>query len=134
MKILSDKALINAPEEEVFEFLCDANNFQQILPEDKISDFRADEHGCSFKAPGGFLIELLYISKTAYTRIDMKSGEKAPFDFTLVVHLRKKGPVQTEGYIEFKGDVNMFMRMMVEKPLLSLFNSMSDKLQEVFHT
>jgi carbon monoxide dehydrogenase subunit G len=132
MKIVSDRAIVDAPESEVFEFLSDARNFEKILPKDKISDFRADDNGCSFKAPGGFLIQLLYISKTPYTRIDMKSGEDAPFDFTLVIHLKPKD-AKTEGYLEFKGDVNMFLRMMVEKPLVALFNSMADKLREVFH-
>jgi hypothetical protein len=37
-----------------------------------------------------------------------------------------------EGYIAFDGEVNMFLKMMVEKPLTNLFNYMSDKLKVHF--
>jgi hypothetical protein len=61
----------------------------------------------------------------------MRAGEGAPVDFTLMIYLKPLDD-QTEGYLEFDGDVNMFLRMMVEKPLTSLFNSMSHRLQKEF--
>ena len=39
---------------------------------------------------------------------------------------------KTEGYIEFDGEVNAFLKMMVEKPLLNLFNYMANKLSQQF--
>jgi hypothetical protein len=38
----------------------------------------------------------------------------------------------TEGYIQFDGEVNTFLKLMVERPLTSLFNFMSEKLKEQF--
>jgi carbon monoxide dehydrogenase subunit G len=131
MKIISEKASIQAPINVVFEFLSQAHNIECLLPQDKISDFQSDEKGCTFKVQGGFLISLLYVDKEIPTLINMKSGEKAPFTYTLAIHLSGEGE-QTSGYIEFVGDVNMFLKMMVEKPLIGLFNYMSNKLQEQF--
>jgi hypothetical protein len=37
-----------------------------------------------------------------------------------------------EGYIHFDGEVNMFLKMMVETPLTNLFNYMSNKMKEHF--
>ena len=34
--------------------------------------------------------------------------------------------------IEFDGEVNAFLKMMVEKPLLNLFNYMANKLSKQF--
>lgn len=131
MEITSDKALIEAPVAAVFEYLSDAANIEPLLPADKISDFRSDETGCTFKVQGGFTISLHYDYKIFPKELHMKSGEKAPFDYTLTIHLKEVDD-HTEGYMDFEGDVNMFLRMMVEKPLTALFNSMAKKLQEQF--
>ena len=132
MKIISETASIQAPIVVVFEFLSQAHNIEPLLPEDKISDFHAHQDGCTFKVQGGFLISLLYVHKEFPTRIEMKSGEKAPFKYSLTVHLEEDGD-KTNGHLEVIGDVNMFLKMMVEKPLIGLFNHMSNKLQEQFY-
>jgi len=131
MKIISDKALVNASIDEVFDFLSDAANIYKILPHEKVSDFRSDENGCFFKAQGGFNVPLLYEEKVRGSHIKMKSGEGAPVEFTLMIHLKSLDD-KTEGYLEFNGDVNMFLKLVVEKPLTALFNSMSHRLQKEF--
>ena len=131
MKIVSDKALINTTPDKVFAFLSEPANFEKLLPSDRISDFKSDEKGCSFKAQGSFLIQLEYVEKVPDSVISMKSGPEAPFEFTLKLHLKEMDR-HTEGYIDFKGDVNMFMKLLVEKPLLNLFNYMSDSLKQQF--
>lgn len=131
MKITSETAFVKAPIIAVYEFLSKSANIEPLLPADKISEFHAFKEGCTFKVQGGFLISLLYADKVVPTEIHMKSGEKAPFTYTLVIRLKDKGD-QTEGHIEFDGDVNMFLKMLVEKPLIGLFNYMSKQLQEQF--
>lgn len=131
MKIDSTKALVNAPVQTVFEFLLNTENLYHILPQDKISDWKADSKSCSFKVQGGFTIALIQVDSTPPTKIIMKSGEKAPFPFTLTVNLEDKDG-QTEGYIAFDGEVNAFMKMLVDKPLTNLFNYMSVKLQKYY--
>jgi hypothetical protein len=39
---------------------------------------------------------------------------------------------QTEGFIVFDGELNMFLKMLVEKPLTALFNIMSENLKKYF--
>lgn len=131
MKIESTKSLVNASAQTVFDFLINTENLFHIMPQDKMSDWKADEKSCSFKAQGGFLISLNQIDFTSPTQIVMKSGEKSPFPFTLTVHL-KAIENKTEGYIAFDGELNAFMKMMVEKPLTHLFNFMSVKLQKYY--
>lgn len=131
MKIDSTKALVNAPAQEVYDFLMNTENLYHILPQDKISDWKADNSSCSFKVQGGFTIALIRTESEAPSKIVMKSGEKAPFPFLLTVFLEDKDG-QTEGYISFDGEVNAFMKMLVEKPLTNLFNYMSFKLQKYY--
>lgn len=133
MKITSEKAYVTAPNTEVFAFLSNPANIEHLLPKDKISDFQHNEHGCSFRVQGGILIPLVYTGKHEFDRIEMVSGEKAPFKYTLTIHLTDLTQV-CEGHIEFHADINLFMKMMVEKPLNALFNLMATKLRDYFST
>ncbi len=128
MKIDSTKVSVNADEQTIRTFLTDARNLLQLLPQDNIKDFQADETQCSFKVQGGVTITLIQDGQEP-GKVFLKSGEKSPFPFRLTVFLTTNES-KTDGYIEFDGEVNMFMKMMVEKPLTNLFNYMSNKLEK----
>ncbi|MGJ8661425.1 MAG: hypothetical protein ACSHXL_05275 [Bacteroidota bacterium] len=128
MKINSDKALVAASNETILEFLSSAENLIHLLPKDKISDWKATKDECSFKVQGGIVITLVENGMESPNKLFLKSGEKSPFPFNLTVHLAQQ-ETATEGYIEFDGEVNMFLKMMVEKPLTALFNHMTNELQ-----
>lgn len=132
MKITGSKTTIAASAETVFDFLSEPSNIQELLPKDKISDFQADPGGCSFKVQGGILIPLRITEKVIPTALHMNDGEKGPFPYELVIHIRPENAQSCSGYLEFEGDVNMFMKMMVEKPLTSLFEGMTKKLCQRF--
>jgi len=132
MKIDSTKVLVSAPQQKVFEFLKDSNNVFHLMPHDKISDWQATTEQCSFKVQGGIMITLIQDGEEGTDKIYMKSGEKSPFPFRLTINTQLENENQTTGFIQFDGEVNMFLKMMVEKPLTNLFNYMSDKLQAYF--
>lgn len=131
MTLDSNTVLVAAPQVEIVEFLKDANNLYLILPQDSISDFKATKEDCSFKVQGGITISLIHDGDDGLDKIYMKSGAKSPFPFRLTIqtNVLESG---TEGFIHFDGEVNMFLKMMVEKPLSNLFNYMTKKLQEHF--
>jgi ssRNA-specific RNase YbeY (16S rRNA maturation enzyme) len=131
MQIISEKAVVTAPIQQVFEFLKVPSNIELLLPKDKISDFQSTEEQCSFKAQGGVTISLIFVTHDEPNKLNMKSGEKAPFTYTLSIVLSENG-TETQGHIEFNADINMFMKLVVEKPLFSLFNSMTEKLKSQF--
>ena len=131
MKIDSTKVIVNASQQDIFDFLTDSNNIKELLPQDKISDFKSDKEQCSFKVQGGVIISLIQDGNEGLDVIKLKSGEGTPFPFKLFIKTSPLGE-RCEGFIHFDGEVNMFLKMMVEKPLTNLFNYMSNKLQEKF--
>lgn len=131
MNIKSDKSVINAPVEEVYSFLSNAENIGFLLPKNEVKDFKGDTKQCSFKVQGGITISLVQDELEPNSAIKMKSGEKSPFPFTLVI-VMSDASGKTEGYIDFNGEVNSFLKMMVKKPLTSLFNHMTNALKEQF--
>jgi hypothetical protein len=131
MKIESTRVDVNASQEDIYSFLVNSNNLIHLLPQDKISNWKSTENECSFKAQGGFLISLLQNGNQGKSKVFMKSGEKSPFPFKLTLFINEKND-KSNGYIEFEGNVNLFLKKIVEKPLTELFNHMAIKLQEHF--
>ncbi|MCE2711362.1 MAG: hypothetical protein LW688_02345 [Cryomorphaceae bacterium] len=131
MQLTSEKVTVPAKQTSVQSFLKDCRNMVHLLPQDQISDFKATETECSFKVQGGITISLVQEESEETDKLFMRSGEKSPFPFQLIIHTLDQGS-STEGYIEFQGDVNVFIKMMVEKPLSALFNIMSGKLRDYF--
>lgn len=130
--IESDKVTIAKSSQVVFDYLCDFNNIVHLLPQDKISDWRSDADQCSFKIQNAAIIPLVKKDVHPVHKIDIVSGEKAPFPFTLIVHI-KETETGCECHMHFNGEINAFLKMMVMKPLTNLFNYMADRLQKV-HT
>lgn len=131
MIIDSNKVSVSASPEVVLNFLSDSSNILHLLPQDKISDFKATAEECSFKVQGGVIISLIQDGRQGNEELYLRSGASAPFPFRLTIRVATN-EIGCEGYIHFDGEVNMFLKMMVETPLTNLFNYMSNKLREHF--
>lgn len=130
-KIDSNKVIINANQATVFNYLTDFNNIKELLPQDKISDWQASTDDCSFKIQNAAIIPLVKDTVEPNGKINIKSGEKAPFPFTLEVFIEEQSEDKSLAYLKFEGEINAFLKMMVVKPLTNLFNYMADRIQEV---
>lgn len=132
MEITSEKVNIGTSKVKLFAFLSDTNNFEFLLPKDKISDWRSDATSCSFKVQNAVVISLLQKELNPFSNIVMESGEKSPFPFKLNLIIEEVQEDVCQGYLEFNGEVNAFLKMMVQKPLSNLFNHMAQKLKTHF--
>lgn len=130
MKILSQEVEIHATTNQVLEFISISSNIEKLLPQDKISDFKFDENSCSFKVQGGIIISLIQSGRDE-NKLYLTSGQKSPFPFKLTIHTFTTNE-GCKGFIEFNGEVNAFLKMLVEKPLSALFNYMTNQMKEQF--
>ncbi len=132
MKITSQPALVHASIVKLNAFLNDCQNILHLLPQDQISDWKAEKDACSFKVQGGIIITLIKDENSSnQSIIKLKSGEKSPFPFQLTINLEDQSDL-TKGYIVFEGDVNVFLKLMIERPLTNLFNTMTENLKNYF--
>ena len=131
MLLKSKTGHINASTEVVFEYLNDLNNYRDLFPTDKISEWESDKDSCSFKIKGAASIGFVKKSTEPFCKINLISGDKSPIDFELTIVL-SENTGETEGNIEFNSDVNPFLRMMIEKPLKNLFENMIDNMEKKF--
>ena len=128
--IKTDKVKLSSSAETVFKYLEDFNNLNQLIPVDKISDWKSDFDNCSFKIQNAATIALKKESVEPNSKINIVSGEGAPFKFTLVAHIEEDGS-GSNAHLVFDGEINPFLKMMVVKPLENLFNFMTERLKRV---
>lgn len=131
MKIESKKVRIDASAQQVFDYVTDLNNFKELLPQDRISEWDSREDYCSFKVQGTATIDLKIKETEAPNRIVLENGDKAPFPIVVEVFIDDQNGA-SEAYQKVEAKVNPFMKMMVEKPLNNLFDYIADRLQEKF--
>lgn len=129
-RIESKKVEINKPASELLVFLEDMNNFKQLLPEGRISDWQSDGKSCSFKVQGAATIGLEVAGSDGPDHLRLKATDRSPFPFTLDVRLAEQGGITT-AWQEFNADLNPFIKMMVEKPLKNLFDHIAERMKEI---
>lgn len=117
--------------EALFAFLTDMNNFEQLMPADKIEKWESSKEQCEFTIKGMARIGLKQEAAEAPGKIVISSFGKVPFSFQLNILLEKAAEKETRTYMIFEGDINPFMKMMVEKPLRNFFNMLVDKATEL---
>lgn len=132
MKLDTTPKTVNASQEEVFNFLMDMNNFQELFPKDKVENWEATEESCSCKVKNMGTIELKRVASTPNSLIYLDSFGKTPFKFTLNLFIKEKENNTSLTHLEFDGEINPFMKMMLEKPLTSFFNKLILKLSEKY--
>jgi len=117
MRIESDKVIVENSQENIFSYVSDLNNIINLLPQDKVTEWVSTTEDCSFKVQNAATIPLHKVGHEGNAKLFLKSGEKSPFPFDLTIHIEELEDNKCEGYIEFDGKLNAFLKMMVEKPL-----------------
>lgn len=125
--IETKKAISPNSAEKLFAFLTDMNNFEKLMPEDKIEKWTSEKDQCEFTIKGMARIGLKIKETNEPNKITVESFGKVPFSFDLEIYLNPNGDSETETYMIFKGEINAFMKMMVEKPLKNFFEMLVDK-------
>jgi carbon monoxide dehydrogenase subunit G len=129
MTIINGKNVtVNKPVSQVYNFLLDLNNFKQLLPEDKISNWESTSESCSFKIQNVATIGLSLNNKIENKEVKLVSTDKSPFSFDLTIMLTEMGDNSCKVDQVCNADINSFLKMMVEKPLTALFDHIADKL------
>lgn len=131
-KIESKKVAVNASAQAVFDYVNDVNNFQHLLPPERIENWQSDTDSCRFKIKNVSEIGFRKKTSDAPHYLQLESDESAPFPFTLNIHIESNGENACHAYQIIEADINPFLKMMVEKPLTNLFDFIADRLSEVF--
>lgn len=129
VKIKTDKVLINKPNEEIFSFLSNFNNFEKLMPE-QVTNWNSTEDTCSFTVKGMADIGMRIKEANKFSFIHIVSEGKVPFDFDMMCHIEPAENNQSQVQLELKANMNPMLAMMAKRPLQNLIDIMVSKLKE----
>ena len=116
MKLNSNSTHLNISDTTLFEKLCAIENFKLIMPEN-ISKFEIlDQSTLIFSLKGMPPIKLIFGEKHSPSLITLNSSE-SKINFSLSAHIKKIDENSCEFSLEFNGDLNPMIQMMVKTPL-----------------
>lgn len=127
--IQSETLQTTSPIGKLFDFMGDFNHFKHLLPEDKIENFSCTSDECSFSIKGITQLTIRIKEKVKDQRITYETSGLAKFIFTLHIHFSETTLPQCQ--VELEGDINPFIKVMAEKPLSELVNTMAHKLSKL---
>ncbi len=128
--IESKKVQLSCTPETAYNYVTDLNNFSELLPLERITDFKASEDSCSFKAQGSFNIGLKKGETTPHSKVILEATDNSAIKFNLEVYIDEKEG-GCEVYQICNAQLNPFLKMMVEKPLNNLFDYIADRMQKI---
>ena len=129
MNIEGNTVILEKSQEELFHFFSDLNNFGKIMPEN-INKFEVDGDSFLFGLPGMPEIRLVLKEKTEFSNITLgAASSKLPF--TLAANIVKLAETKSEVTLNFDGDFNPMMGMMIKKPLTKFVDTLSENIAKL---
>jgi carbon monoxide dehydrogenase subunit G len=126
MNINGNTVVVEKSAEEVFTFFTDLKNFKDIMP-DNIQKFEVDGESFIFGLPGMPEIRLVLKEKTPFTNITLgAASSKMPF--TLAADINEVSENKAEVTLDFAGDFNPMMAMMIKKPLTKFVDTLTENI------
>ncbi|MDA8589468.1 SRPBCC family protein [Flavobacteriaceae bacterium] len=116
--------------QNLFYKLTDINNYEKIMPEN-ISKFEIiDSNTLIFSLKGMPEIKLVFGEKISPSLITLNSSE-SKINFSLTAHINKIDESNCSFFLEFNGDLNPMIQMMVKTPLQSFINDLSNNISKI---
>jgi hypothetical protein len=123
MQINSSKVSINNSSVTTYKFLCNANNYEKLMPE-SISKFEAyDDTKFLFALKGmpEIILKQAESNPNEYIKFIAGGGK---IDFSLLININEIDSNYCELDLKFEGDFNPMMAMMIKKPITSFLETL----------
>jgi hypothetical protein len=129
MKVFESRISINRPIHEVYRFLADLNNHQQLMPEN-IMDWVSTTDTASFNVQNMAKLSLKVGSRVPDREIKIIPAEKPPFDLELKWELSSVKNY-TDVVFSISADLNMMLKMVASGPLQKLTDHQTQALGSI---
>lgn len=108
-------------DEKIFSILSDLSNLERIkdrIPQDKVKNMSFDRDSCTFEIANAPLgpVTIRIVEREPNKTIKFGS-DQSPIPFNVWIQLKSVGENDTRIKVTIKAELNMMIKMMVEKPL-----------------
>ena len=124
MRLESTKVSLDKSAQEVFNFLTNVENFEQLMP-DNISKFKLIDADTFFFALSGMpeIVLKKKSIKSPHTIVLGAAGGK--LDFSLTAKIESVSETKSEVQLTFEGDFNAMMAMMIKAPISKFIETLA---------
>lgn len=130
MTIIESLTHINLPVNQVFKFLANLKNHQQLMP-DNIYNWSSTENQASFTIQNMAKLTIKISECIENKELKAVPSEKAPFDIELKWTVEDNNNGGAIAKHTISADLNMMMKMIAVAPLQKLADHQTKKLKEI---
>lgn len=130
MKIESKIGKAAYSDQEIYAFISDFNNFRELIPADKVSQWESTEDQCSFQVEPLGRTGLEIIERTPSSLLKMASLKSySNHQFTIWIQIKSVGEKDTRIKITIEPQVNKMLIPMLKLPLKKFVDGLIDKIE-----
>jgi carbon monoxide dehydrogenase subunit G len=117
-------------DQEIYAFISDFNNFRELIPSDKVSQWESTEDQCSFQVEPLGRTGLEIIEKKPYSLLKMVSLKSySNHQFTIWIQIKPVGENDTRIKITLEPQVSKMLIPMIKAPLKKFVDGLIDKIE-----
>jgi carbon monoxide dehydrogenase subunit G len=129
MNIEGNTITVKKSAKDLYEFLTNLENFEQLMPEEK-EKFEVDGESFIFGLKGMPEIRLVMKEKIEYSNVTLgAASSKLPF--TLTANIDEVTENESKVQLKFESSFNPMMAMMVKKPLTKFIETLTENLEKL---
>jgi len=130
MNLESPKVNVDKSQQELFTFLSNVENYEQIMPESKEKFEVKSQDTFAFSLKG--MPEIwLQIKEKREPNLIVLGSTSDKFDFSLDVVIEDAGNDKSQAQLFFNGKFNAMMAMMVKGPLNKFIGSLAENVSKL---
>lgn len=129
MNIEGAKVSTQKSAKELFDFFTDVKNFEQLMPE-STQKFEVEGNSFLFALKGMPEIRLVLGDTLEYSKVSLGAAS-SKLSFTLTANIENVSDNSSNVQLQFDGDFNPMMAMMVKKPLTSFIDTLTENIAKL---
>lgn len=130
-KIESKIGIVPQPADKIYNYISDFDNFESLMPEDKVKDFESNGDTCKFRVEGIGQAGLKIVERDPPNLIKISSDEQTSFEFLLWIQIKEIGENDSRIKITTEVKLNPMMATMVKKPLKNFVDTLVDQAEKI---
>ncbi|MBK1440332.1 SRPBCC family protein [Parapedobacter sp. ISTM3] len=129
MTIIQNQVSIDKPVAEVYAFLADCNNHEQLMPS-SVYSWSSTQDEAQFTIQNMAKLALKVDSRQEKSEVVLVPSEKAPFDVSVRWSVKPQGDNSTVAKLVIEADLPVMMKMLAASPLQKLVDEQVTNLRK----
>lgn len=133
-RVVSKIKAIQHDEDKIYGFLSDFRNLDELVPADKIQNWKSSVDQCHFDVTGIGSLGMKIVEKDPYKLVKVETFHSSPMGLTLWIQIKQVNPSNSRVRLTAEAEMNPMMKAMVSGYLQKGINAMVDKLAEYLNS